>query len=110
MQENNKKYDFILTEEQEEELKREREEKAKIFQEKKQKYSAFFNDETGIEFLKELKERSGILRQRALFYNSQNSVDISKISFADGYREMFLEILGFLNNEIINKVLDYDRK
>ena len=103
---NNNKLEFqLLSKTDEERIKKEIENKKKDFQNKKDKYSLFFNNETGIEFLKELATKSGFFQKRALFYNSQNSVDTSKICFADGYREMFLEVLTLLNEDIINKIL-----
>ena len=108
--ENNKLTFEIKTKEEEEREKEELKKKKEAFQEKKNKYSLFFNNPTGIEFLRDVAITSGIFKKRALFYNSQGLVDMNKICFSDGYREMFLEILDLLNEDIINKVLEKNGK
>lgn len=77
----------------------------KALETKKKEYSNLLNTKTGIEFLREIAAKSGFLNKHCGLYQG-NSTDPLKLAFADGYRELFLEIINLLNEELLIKILN----
>jgi hypothetical protein len=84
------------------------EKKKNLLKEKKERYSNFFDNPTGIEFLKEVLNKSGLFTKHSCFYSTNNSTDPLKIAFSDGYRELFLEILNLLEDKLLIKIIKND--